>query len=137
MIHHIENNNIFAKIEKEEDVFANIEKLATIYNIKGGIIVSGIGMLKNFEIGYFNGSEYIKEKYEKCYEVLSFHGSIADVDPRLHIHAALAGQDHRMVGGHLFAGVVDPLLEVYIVKTEKIKFKREYNDKSGLKELKF
>lgn len=137
MIYNIENNNIFAKIEKEEEVFASIEKLVEIYSIKGAIIVSGIGMLKDFEIGYFNGSEYIKEKYEKNHELVSFHGSIAVTDPKLHIHVALAGPDYSVIGGHLFTGIVDPLLELYIVKTEKIVFKREYNNKSGLKELKF
>ncbi|MEM0161013.1 MAG: DNA-binding protein [Thermoplasmata archaeon] len=137
MIYNIENNDIFAKLDKEEEVFESIEKIAEIYKIKGAIIVSGIGMLKNFEIGYFNGTEYIKEKYEKNHELVSFHGTIAATDPKLHIHVALAGPDHRLIGGHLFTGTVDPLLELYIVKTTETVFKREYNRNSGLKELKF
>lgn len=137
MIYHIEKNNIFAKLEKEEDVFSSIEKLAQIYEIKGAVIVSGIGMLKNFEIGYFDGTDYIKEKYEKNHELVSFHGTIAERDPRLHIHVALAGPDHIIIGGHLFKGTVDPLLELYIVKTESLTFKREFNKSSGLKELTF
>jgi predicted DNA-binding protein with PD1-like motif len=137
MIYSIENNNIFAKLDKDEEVFTSIEKIAGICRIKGAIIVSGIGMLKNFEIGYFNGTEYIKEKYEKNHELVSFHGTIAATDPKLHIHVALAGPDHRLIGGHLFTGIVDPLLELYIVKTEKTVFTREFNKGSGLKELKF
>ncbi len=137
MIYNIENNDIFVKLDREEEVFASIEKIADIYKIKGAVIVSGIGMLKNFEIGYFNGTEYIKEKYEQNHELVSFHGTIAATDPKLHIHVALAGPDHRLIGGHLFTGIVDPLLELYIVKTRETVFKREYNKSSGLKELKF
>jgi predicted DNA-binding protein with PD1-like motif len=134
MMHRIEGNLIFAKLDKGEDVFSSIERLIEIYGIKGGTVLSGIGMLREFEIGYFNGKEYEKKFVEKNHELVALHGSISQDEPRLHLHAGLAGPDHMIIGGHLFRGKVDPLLELTIAVTS-FPMKRVYNEKTNLKEL--
>jgi len=134
MIHRQDGNVIVCKIEKDEDVFKSIENVSKLYGINAGIIVSGIGMLKNFEIGYFNGKDYEKKFFEKNHELVAMHGSIASDDPKIHIHVGLAGPDHSLVGGHLLGGKADPFVELTIMKFSG-KFSRVYNEKTGLKEL--
>ncbi|MEM4256366.1 MAG: DUF296 domain-containing protein, partial [Thermoplasmata archaeon] len=131
-----EGSVIFVKMDKNEDLFSSFEKLIEIYNIRGGTIISGIGMLKEFEIGYFNGKEYEKKFVEKNHELVALHGSISAEEPRLHIHVGLAGPDHNIIGGHLFSAKVDPLLEITIL-TSSFPMKRVYNEKTNLKELSF
>ncbi|MGC8663081.1 MAG: PPC domain-containing DNA-binding protein [Thermoplasmata archaeon] len=129
-------NMIIAKLEKNDDVFESIENLIDEYIIKGGIIVSGVGMLKNFEIGYWNGKEYEKKVIEKNHELVSMHGSIAENDPKIHIHVGLAGPDHFLIGGHLISAKADPMVELTILETG-LPIQRVFNEKTSLKEMSF
>lgn len=131
-----EGPEIFAKIEKGEDILKVLTEIVENNEMKTAEIIWSIGMIRNLQVGYFNGKEYEKETFEKSLEVVSFHGSVAENEPRFHIHSSCAGQNHGVVGGHFFGGVADPLLEVRIRKFEKISARREENPASGLKELK-
>lgn len=130
-----EGNTIMVKLEKGDPVKDSIISIARENDITAGSIVWGVGMMKNIEIGYFNGKEYEKEVFSGPLEVVSFHGSIAENDPELHIHTSVAGKDHSVIGGHLFNSVADPLLEVQIQKFDTINLKRKYNESSTLKEM--
>jgi len=99
--------------------------------------MSGIGMLKNAVVGYFNGKEYIKEKVEGAAELVSMQGNIGrdgKGDVICHIHVALAISDHRLIGGHLLEGEVNVVNEIALRKLEDIKILREKNP-DGLMEM--
>ena len=130
-----EGNRIFAKLEKGEDVLENLDRIAKEQKVQNGEILWAVGMIKGLQVGYFNGKEYEKETFSDNLEVVSFHGSIAENDPRFHIHSSCAGRNHGVVGGHLFGGVADPLMEVSISVFEKIRAQRKVNPASGLKEI--
>jgi predicted DNA-binding protein with PD1-like motif len=133
----IENNYIVAKLADGENLFGEIEKIVAKYGIRSGIIVCGIGMLKDFEIGFFNGSEYKKEHVTEPHELIALHGSIAFEKKKLvtHLHCGVARCDHSLIGGHLFSATVAVLNELTILKLEEIKMSRKMNRKSGLVEL--
>ena len=133
----IENNFIVAKLTDGEDLFAEIQNIVEKHNIKSGIIISGIGMLKDFEIGYFDGKEYLKEVYDQPHELVALHGSIAFDRRKLvtHLHCALARNDHHIIGGHLFGATVAVLNELTILKLDEMRLSRRLNKKSGLVEL--
>ncbi|MCL4330691.1 MAG: DUF296 domain-containing protein [Candidatus Thermoplasmatota archaeon] len=135
MMHRRENDTIILKVEDGEDVLETLGRIAEFYRVESGTIQWGIGMLHDIEIGYFNGKEYEKKKYDESAEIVSFHGSIAANDPRFHIHTSFAGRDHAVHGGHLFSAKVGPLLEVEIHVVNTIRISREINKKSGLKEI--
>lgn len=131
----IENNVIMAKFEMGEDVIDCLKTIVDQYKILSGVVEWGIGRIRDLEVGYFDGKEYRKKTIDTPLEILSFHGSIASDEPRFHIHVAGAGEDHLSKGGHLFSGVVEPLLEVQIRKFDDIKLQRRLSEKSNLKEL--
>ncbi len=137
MLSKIEGNNILVKMEKGEEILPTIAKAVEKYGDVSGTVVFGIGMIRKLEVGYFNGTEYEKKIYPENLETVSFHGSIAENEPRFHIHVACANREHNVVGGHLFSGIADPLLEIQITKLDDIRFRREKNPKSGLMELTF
>ncbi|MGC8644887.1 MAG: PPC domain-containing DNA-binding protein [Thermoplasmata archaeon] len=137
MISDIEKNYIVVKIEGGEDVLESMLQLLDDYGIFSGLVIFGIGMIRQLEVGYWNGKEYVKEVLQSPGEVVSFHGSITSNEPRLHIHVAVAMPDHVVKGGHFFSGVADPLLEVHVVRLEEMVLKRDLNSKSGLRELTF
>jgi predicted DNA-binding protein with PD1-like motif len=128
-----ESNIIIVKLDDGEDFFESMEKLVKKCNISSGIVLSGIGQLKNFELGYFDGEKYIKKTFKKPMELVSMQGSIAET---LHIHCTLADEKQNVYGGHLFKGVVSVVNEIVILRLNKIKLKREEDKKTGLKTLK-
>jgi len=125
--------NIVLKVDDGEDLFGCLETLIRTEKIHSGILLMGIGMLKDFELGYFNGKEYIKEKYAVPHELVSLKGSIAN--GTIHIHAALANERHTLIGGHLFSARASVLNEILIMKLENMKLTRVKNEKTGLMEL--
>ncbi len=130
-----EGNRIFAKLEKGEDVLGSLDKIVKEQHVQSGEILWGVGMIKGLTVGYFNGKEYEKETFSDNLEVVSFHGSIAENEPVFHIHSSCAGKTHGVIGGHLFGGVADPLLEVSISVFEEIRAERKINPASGLMEI--
>ena len=129
-----EGNEIFVKVEYGEDVKNVLGSVLEKYQITSGEVAWGIGKLKDMELGYHNGHEYVRKTFTEGHEIVSFHGSIASVEPRFHIHCAGAGPDHGVVGGHFFGGIADPLMEIKIHRFEDINIVREKYPKSGLME---
>jgi predicted DNA-binding protein with PD1-like motif len=131
-----EGNHIIIKLDDGEDLFKAMTEAINKHEIESGLILSGIGMLGDFEIGFYNGNEYIKERFADPMELLSMHGSIAKEEgSRIHIHVGLANNEHKVFGGHLFSAKVCMLNEIVLLKLDEITLKRELNEKSGLLEL--
>ncbi len=133
----VEDKFIALKLDDGEGLFECLEKAIVEYDIRSGIIVSGIGMLADFEIGFFKDGEYDWVIHEQPHELVSMHGSISTKDETMiHIHVGLAGSDHKLLGGHLKRAKVCVLNEILILKFEDVEFSRVLNSESGLKEMK-
>ncbi|MCL4327420.1 MAG: DNA-binding protein [Candidatus Thermoplasmatota archaeon] len=132
----IEGSDIIVKLDSGEDVISSIETICKQYSVKSGVVLWAVGMMRRAELGYFVSPQYDKVIIKERAEVVSFHGSIADDTPKLHVHASVALPDHSVKGGHLFSGIADPLLEIHIKRLDRIVMKRTENPKSGLRELK-
>ncbi|MDI6916391.1 MAG: DUF296 domain-containing protein [Thermoplasmatales archaeon] len=128
----IESNIVVVKLDDGEDFFESMEKIVKSCNISSGMVLSGIGQLKNFELGYFDGKKYVRKTFKKPMELVSMQGSIAGT---FHIHCALADEHQNVYGGHLFKGIVSVVNEITILKLNKIKLRREEDKKTGLKTL--
>ncbi len=133
----IEGNFIVLKLDDGEELFECLENAIAEFDIRSGMIVSGIGMLADFEIGFFNDGKYDWAVHEQPYELVAMHGSISTKDETvIHIHVGLAGADHKLLGGHLKRARVCVVNEILILRLEEMKFSRVLNPNSGLKELK-
>ena len=130
-----EGNIIVAKFVKGE-IVENLKNLAEKESIGSAIVLSGIRMLKNVEIGYFTGKEYKKERIGEPVELVSLQGNIGrgEEDIICHFHVAVAGEDHEVRGGHLLRGEVTVVNEIVMYKLHNLKIKREKNP-IGLMEM--
>ncbi len=127
---------VMVKLSDGEDVFSNLQDVARIHKIGSGAILFGIGMLKDFEIGFFGPEGYTKRAYEGRHELLAFHGSIAmRADPKFHIHVAVAAPDHSVLGGHLFRANACVVNEICLARFNTIKLDRKINPATTLPEL--
>lgn len=102
------------------DIIANLQRLILDQNIHSAVIVSGIGMLCNAVIGFFDGTKYFNHTVEGAAELVSLQGNIGrEVETGevvCHLHAALATADHGLVGGHLFEGTVTVVNEIALYR---------------------
>lgn len=131
-----EEDVIIVKLEDGEDVHSNLIRVAKKYGVECGWVFSGIGILREFTLGYFTGREYIKKYFGQPHELLSLTGSITiNTDVPIHLHCFVSNSKFEAFGGHLFSGKANVLNEVLIKKFDKIKLSRKYNPKTQYKEL--
>jgi predicted DNA-binding protein with PD1-like motif len=117
-----EDGLIVARLDEGEDIFSDIEALSKKYYFRNALILSGIGMLENPVVGYFDQKKYIEHKFEGCYELLAMHGSVAD--GTTHIHLAMGNEKSLTFGGHLLGAKVKVNVELVIQKLNRIKLSR-------------
>ena len=131
-----EGNVVMVKLSDGEDVLASLEQVCRQRGIESGAVQWGIGMLRDFEIGYFGPDGYEKETYPEPHELIAMHGSIAmGSEPKFHLHVAVAGRDHHVVGGHLFRAKANVVNEVRLERFGTIRLSRKRNPKTTLNEL--
>lgn len=76
--------------------------------ITAGVVVSGIGMVKDPELGFYDGEKYHVKRFRGAYELVSTQGNIAllEEEPFTHLHVSIAGKDYAVKAGHLFSAEV-------------------------------
>lgn len=128
MIKAASGNNLIIKLEDGEDLLASLASLG----VNSGI-VWGIGMLRRVRLGYWNGSEYEEQRIEEPAELLSLQCNLSQTEgkPFPHCHVVLLKRDRTVVGGHLLAGIVNNVNELYIKRLSGIALERR-REPSGL-----
>ncbi|MEW5936898.1 MAG: PPC domain-containing DNA-binding protein [Candidatus Thermoplasmatota archaeon] len=130
-----EGAHLLLRLESGEDLFASLKLAVERESPRGALVLSGIGMLRNFELGYFDGKEYRTKVYEEAHELIALHGSITTMgETIIHLHAALASPRHELVGGHLQKGEAWVVNEIVLLRVEHAEMSRE-RDATGLRLL--
>ncbi|OGS42154.1 MAG: hypothetical protein A3K67_01180 [Euryarchaeota archaeon RBG_16_62_10] len=89
------------------------------------LVVTGLGMISDFELGYFDRGNYIKRAFDEPHELLALQGSVANEgEPRIHIHATVANMRHEAFGGHLMRGKAWMSNEIGLLKLKGITSRR-------------
>lgn len=131
-----EGNRIVAKFSDGEGVFESLEAVARAHAIDSGAVLWGIGMIQDFEIGFFGPEGYERRAFRERHELVALHGSIAmRADPKFHLHVAVAGRDHAIVGGHLFRAKACVVNEIEIERFASVRLSRKRNPRTTLNEL--
>ncbi len=131
-----ENNNlIFMRLFPDENLNEKLIEACKKHKVKTAVVLSGIGQLKKFELGYFQEkNNYMKEKFDKPHELLSLNGTICRQkdDYVVHLHATLSDEKKKTIGGHLFDGPAEVTNEIVLMKSD-IEIIRRLEEKTGLK----
>ena len=88
-------NIIFVHLFPEEDVNEQLKEACRLHDVKTAVVISGIGQLKNAQLGYFKEKDnYTTENFDKPLEILSLTGNICrqEGDYILHLHAILGDE---------------------------------------------
>ena len=132
-----EGNLLFVKLEHNEPFFETLKKALEQSGVTSGVIVSGVGMLTNFKLGYYSGGKYHVDEFNEPMELTSMLGNVAKANDELvlHVHVTLANKEKKVFGGHLIDATVWNVNEILIVVLDEIKLKRKRNEATGLLEL--
>lgn len=125
------------RLDDGQDLFATLTEFVRREDIQAAAVVSGIGMVRRATIGYWDGSRYQPHELTVPHELVALHGSIARADraPSIHLHIAVAGPDHHIVGGHLMQATVGVLHEILLVTFPGHIFGRPMSETFGLRML--
>ncbi len=132
-----EGSGWLVRLDDGQDLFEELGAFASREEIRAGAIAFGIGMFRRATVGYWDGQQYRAKELTVPHEVVGLHGSIARAEgrPSVHLHAALAGPDHLLVGGHLMQATVGVLQELLIRTFPGRTFGRPMVESFGLRML--
>jgi len=130
---------MMVRLYQDEDLFTGLREACAKAGLTTGIVVSGIGMLKQSELSYFlRHGQYATAVFPEPLELVSLTGSIIaqDGDFVFHLHAVLSRENKETVAGHLSKGKVNVTNEIAILKTD-IPAERREDPATGLMALRF
>jgi predicted DNA-binding protein with PD1-like motif len=134
------NNNIIVRIDKGEEIIAELTKVAEKEGVKLGAVCA-IGAVNFVKAGLFDADrkKYFVNTFEGDMEIVSLSGNITrrGGEPYLHIHIAAADGEGRVVGGHLNEGRVSLTCEAVINVFDGGEVGRKFNEDVGLNLLDF
>ena len=125
------------RLDDGQDLFETLSGFASREEIRAAAVPFGIGMFRRATVGYWDGERYLPRELTVPHEVVGLHGTIAQADgrPSIHLHAALAGPDHALVGGHLIQATVGAVQELLVETFPGRTFGRPLVESFGLRIL--
>jgi len=120
------------RLDDGEDILESI--LKWVGDLRSTMVIcTGLGMITDFELGYFHQGEYVSKSYSEPHEILSIQGVVSGYgDHRVHIHVAVADREHRMFGGHLLRGKVWMSNEIGMLRMDGVRSTRAINPEKGV-----
>ena len=103
------DNTIFARIDKGEEILAQLKEIALQEHIKLAS-VSALGAINDFTVGVFKTAEkkYDANEFQGYYEITSLTGTITTKDGEYyaHLHMSAGNEKGEVFGGHLNRAIV-------------------------------
>lgn len=128
------NNTIVARIDRGEEILAQIKELALKENIKLAHI-SALGATNNFTVGVYKveKKKYYKNHFVGDFEIVSLTGTINTMNHEFytHIHMSAGNDSGEVFGGHLNEAIVSATCEMVITIIDG-EVDRFLDDETGL-----
>jgi len=103
------------RLERGDEIVDRLRVFVEKEEITGGFFY-GLGAVKNVSLGYFDvGKKEYKEKFfEQEFELTSMVGNVFFSGDKIivHAHVTLAGEDFKVVAGHLNKATVTATIEI-------------------------
>lgn len=120
------------RLHRGDDLKQSILEFCRMNNINSGIIACAVGCCSKVKFRLAGAESFYED--ERDYEIVSIMGTISK--DGVHIHISFADNTGKVVGGHLTEGcIINTTCEVSIIKSDKYKLSREYDEETCYKEL--
>lgn len=133
MVNHLRaleiQNKFLLRLDKGEEIIQSLIEFADKQKI-GFASVSGIGAARRVRLAIFDtkNKKYAERDFQGDLEIVSLLGNVtmADGMPRIHLHAAITGDDLNVHGGHLISATVSVTCELVLTASgEKVGRKKD------------
>lgn len=132
-----EKDLIFIRLFPGEEIYPSLREIGLKYRFKTAVVLSGIGQLARFELGFFKEKgSYLPQAFSEPHELLSLSGNFSLIkgDYKFHLHALLSGSQKQVKGGHFISGQVSVTAEIVLLTTH-LPLKRKIEQATGLEGL--
>jgi predicted DNA-binding protein with PD1-like motif len=133
------NNNIIVRLDRDEEIIAELTRVAEKEGVSLGAVCA-IGAVNYVKAGLFDPKQrkYFVNSFEGDMEIVSLTGNITrrGGEPYIHIHIAAADTEGRVVGGHLNEGRVSATCEA-VINVFEGEVGRRFDGEIGLNLLDF
>ena len=110
--------DLFVRIDPNEEIHKSLQKLADEIGFDAAAITSGIGRTRENIYGYMDDEGvYQKRDLPSPSELVSLSGNIARTqqgDAFTHIHCCFSDDDNNVHAGHMFQAIVHVVAEIHI-----------------------
>lgn len=132
-------NTIIARMDKGEEILAQVKELALKEHIKLAN-VQALGAVNEFTVGVFKTEEkeYLANDFKGSFEIVSLTGTINTMNGEFytHLHMSAGNEKGQVFGGHLNRAIVSATCEMVITLIDGT-LDRYYDEEIGLNLLKF
>lgn len=110
-------SDAFIRLDPGEEIHTALQEVANDVGCHSAVVTSGIGRVRNVDIGYLDTEGiYQRIVLKGPVELLSMQGNIATLDgePFTHLHVVVSDNDHAVHGGHLFSATIHVTGEIHL-----------------------
>lgn len=120
------------RLHRGDDLLRSIRRYAEERDIRAAVITCGVGCVTRAVIRDASGVNV--HTLEGRYEIVSLTGTVSA--DRCHVHIALAGEDLRVIGGHLCEGtLINTTCELGLSEIPGVRFTKQWDAQTGYNEL--
>jgi predicted DNA-binding protein with PD1-like motif len=117
-----ENNLIIARLFTGDDLIESLKTLCQKHKVETAVIISIIGQLKQFTLGYFDGEKYLYDEFPSVHELLSVSGMVSwseeDNEYKYHLHIVVGNEEKTDLRRAFDQGLVQATNEIILLKTK-------------------
>lgn len=133
------NNQIFARLDRGEEIGAQLKIIGEKEQIKLGSITA-LGSVNDFTVGVFDTEEkqFYPNKFQGAFEITNLFGTITTKDGEYyaHLHMMVGDKKGQVFGGHLIEGTIAATCEMIITIMDGT-VEREYKEEFQTNMVKF
>lgn len=120
------------RLHRGDDLKQSILEFCKMNNINSGIMACAVGCCSKVRFRLAGAESFYED--ERDYEIVSIMGTISK--DGVHIHISFSDKTGKVVGGHLSDGcIINTTCEIAIIKSDKYKLSRVYDEETCYKEL--
>ncbi|HKZ00878.1 MAG TPA: PPC domain-containing DNA-binding protein [Pyrinomonadaceae bacterium] len=120
------------RLKPGQDLLDEIESFVAAQRIEAGCLLSSVGSLTHVTLRLADRTTH--NEFDGHFEIISLNGTVSIHGS--HMHLSIAGEDGRVIGGHLVSGCrIYTTAEIVIAYFEHVVHKREFAEDSGYEEL--
>ena len=131
-----EGNIIMARLKEGNRLQPSILDVMEKHGVFSCAVLSGIGMLKNVTLGYYEKGKYLEKQYPRHLELLSTQGFVT-LDSSVHLHVSLGDRDNNVIGGHLISSTIVNTVECVLMTMDTFSMTRKVDPNTGIRLLSF